>query len=162
MKCPYAYGEECHWGIVKTLAAFAEVADADRTPGRVRAVEALADAVLDHEFDLEGCDACWLNFGFPLNYRSDLVELCDVLARLAYGPDPRFRRLLDMVLATQTADGRWIKRYGTRALQVEKQGQPSKWITICALRALKHTDRAIVQAEQAKLRDRESWFSEAG
>jgi hypothetical protein len=114
--------------------------------------------VLDHEFDFEGRDARWLDFGFPLHYQSDLVELCDVLARLDYDFDPRFRRLLDIVLAAQTTDGRWIKRYGTRALQVEKRGQPSKWITIRALRALRHTQQAIVQADQAKMRNRVSWF----
>ena len=143
--CPYADDGECQWGMIKALAAFAALPAAGRTPDRMRAVETLADGVLDHEFDFEGCDAPWLNFGFPLDYQSDLAELCDVLARLDYGPDPRLRRLLDLVLAAQTAEGRWIKHYGTRALQAEERGQPSKWITIRALRALKHTQRAIVQ-----------------
>jgi len=121
-------------------------------------VETLADAVLDHEFDFEGRDARWLDFGFPLHYQSDLVELCDVLARLDYDFDPRFRRLLDIVLAAETADGRWIKRYGTRALQVEERGQPSKWITIRVLRALKHAHEARLQVDQAQMRNRVSWF----
>ena len=108
--------------------------------------------MLDHEFDFEDHDARWLNFGFPLDYQSDLIELCDVLARLGYGPDPRFQRLLDIVLEAQTDEGRWIKKYGTRALQVEGRGQPSKWLTIRALRAIKHTQRAIFQAERAGLR----------
>jgi len=162
LTCPYADGEQCQWGITKALAAFAAVPDADRTPDRMRAVEALADAMLDHQFDFEGRDARWLNFGFPLDYQSDLVELCDGLARLNYGLDPRLRRLLDIVMAAQTADGRWIKHYGTRALQVEKRGQASKWITIRALRALKHTQRVIIQDSQARLRDKESWFNEIG
>jgi len=150
LTCLYADGEECQWGITKALAAFAALPTGDRTPDRMRTVQALADAVLDHEFDFEGRDGPWLDFGFPLDYQSDLVELCDVLARLDYGPDPRLRRLLDIVLAAQTAEGGWIKRYGTRALQVEERGQPSKWITIRALRALKHTQRAVVQAERAR------------
>ena len=162
LTCPYADGEECQWGITKALAALAELSDADRTPDRMRTVEILADAVLDHEFDFEGRDARWLNFGFPLDYQSDLVELCDVLARLDYCLDPRLRRLLDIVLAAQTAEGRWIKQYGTRALQVEERGQPSKWITIRALRALKHTQRALLQAEQARLRNGANWLDRTG
>jgi hypothetical protein len=150
LTCSYADGEECQWGITKSLAAFAALPAADHTADHVRAVEALAEAVLDHEFDFEGRDAHWLKFGFPLDYQSDLVELYDVLARLDYGADPRFRKLLDIVLAAQTAGGRWTKQYGTRALQVEERGQPSKWITIHALRALKHTYRATIQAEQAR------------
>ncbi len=152
LTCLYASGEKCQWGITKALAAFAALPSDNRTPDRMRAVKALADGVLDHEFDFEGRDARWLDFGFPLDYQSDLVELCDALARLDYGTDPRLRRLLDVVLADQTDDGRWVKRYGTRALQVEERGQPSKWITIRALRALKHTHRAIAQAERASVR----------
>jgi hypothetical protein len=152
LTCLYADGEKCQWGIAKALAAFAAPPAADRTPDRMRAVKALAGGVLDHEFDFEGRDARWLDFGFPLDYQSDLVELCDALARLDYGTDPRMRRLLDVVLADQTDDGRWVKRYGTRAFQVEERGQPSKWITIRALCALKHTHRAIAQAERARVR----------
>ena len=156
LTCPYADGDECQWGIAKALSAFAALPAADRTPDRMRAVEMLADTVLDHAFDFEGRDARWLNFGFPLDYQSDLVELCDALARLHYGTDPRLRRLLDLVLAAQTADGRWIKQYGTRALQVEERGQPSRWITIHALRALKHTQQDLLLAEQARLRSKPS------
>jgi hypothetical protein len=156
LACPYSEGEVCQWGITKALAAFADLPPADRAPDRLRAVRVLADAVLDHAFDFEGRDARWLEFGFPLDYQSDLVELCDALARLDYGSDPRFQRLLDQVLDAQTGEGRWVKRYGTRALHVEKQGQFSKWVTIRALRAIKHAHQTIQQAEQARLREGEA------
>lgn len=153
LTCPYADGgEECQWGISKALGAFAALPAADRTLDRMHAVKTLANAVLDHEFDFKGRDSRWLNFGFPLNYQSDLVELCDVLARLDYGPDPRLGRLLELVLAAQTSDGRWLKQYGTRAFQVEEKGQPSKWVTIRALRAIKHTRRSITEANRDWLR----------
>ncbi len=148
LTCPYADGEECRWGIVKVLAAFAMLPAADRTAEHARAIQTFADAVLDHKFDLKGRDKRWRDFGFPLDYESDLVELCDVLARLDYGTDPRFQRLLEVVLKARSRDGRWIKRYGTRALQVEAEGQPSKWITIRALRAIKHAHEAIQQAKR--------------
>lgn len=138
LACPYANRKHCQWGIVKALAAFAALPPADRTSDHARAVASLADAVLDHEFDFEGRDANWLDFGFPLDYQSDLVELCDVLARLGFGADRRLRPLFDLVLDEQTPQGRWVKRYGTRALHIESLGQPSKWITFRALRALKH------------------------
>lgn len=130
------------------LAAFATLPAADRTAERLHAVRTFADAVLDYEFDFAGRDAVWLDLGFPLDYQSDLIELCDGLARLDYGGDPRFQRLLEIVLKARARDGRWIKRFGTRVLEVEKRGQPSKWITFRALRALKHTHEAIVQAER--------------
>jgi hypothetical protein len=162
LTCAYAEGETCQWGITKALSAFAALPPADLPKDHARAVETLVGEVLDHEFDLDGRDARWLDFGFPLHYQSDLVELVDVLARLHYDFGPRFRRLLESVMEAQTAEGRWIKRYGTRALQVEERGQPSKWVTIHALRALKHRWQASVQAGLASMRNRVSWFDGIG
>ena len=162
LTCAYAEGETCQWGTTKALSAFAALPPTSRPEGYTRAVETLADAVLDHEFDLDGRDARWLDFGFPLHYQSDLVELVDVLARLDYDFGPRFRRLLESVTEAQTAEGRWVKRYGTRALQVEERGQPSKWVTIHALRAVKHRWQASVQADLASMRNRVSWFDGIG
>jgi hypothetical protein len=151
LACPYADGNDCQWGATKALGAFSDLPDVDRTLERMRAAQALADGVLDHTFDFEEGDSRWLDYGFPLDYQSDLTELCDVLARLGYGTDPRFRRLLDIVLEAQTNQGRWVKRYGTRALRVEKKGKPSKWITIRVLRAIKHTHQTAFEAERTKL-----------
>jgi hypothetical protein len=152
LTCAYADGEQCQWGIAKALGAFAALSALDRTAERMEAIAILTNAVLDHTFDFEGRDSRWLDFGFPLNYQSDLTELCDVLARLDYGPDPRFQKLLEIVQAAQTADRRWVKRYGTRALQVEEQGQPSKWVTLRALRAIKYAERGVTKALQAEFR----------
>ena len=150
LTCPYADGEECQWGITKALGAFTALPAAN--DDQTRAIKTLADAVLDHKFDLGGRDSRWLNFGFPLDYQSDLVELGDILTRLDYGTDPRLKRLLEIVLAAQTSDGRWLKQYGTRVFQVEKKGQPSKWVTIRALRAFKQARRSTMEADRASLR----------
>ena len=152
--CVYAEDEVCQWGITKALAGLAELPAANRTAEHARAIQALADAVLDHTFDLTGRDARWLDWGFPLDYQSDLSELCEALARLDYGPDPRFQELLDIVVQARQAGGGWTKRYGTRALQVEGRGEPSKWITIRVLRAIKHAQRAILQSEKVRLNGR--------
>jgi hypothetical protein len=154
LTCPYADGGECQWGLAKVLGAFADVLPADRTAEQEQATAILADAVLGCSLDCKIQHPDWLNFGFPLDYQSDLIELCDVLARLEYGIDPRFQYLLDIVLEKQTADGRWIKHNGTRALQVEEVGQPSKWITIRALRAIKHAHNTVFQAERSEMEKR--------
>ena len=137
LACLYADGGQCQWGIAKVLGALADVPPADRAAEQDQATAILADAVLACSPNCEKQHADWLDFGFPLDYQSDLTELCDVLARLDYGPDPRFQHFLDIVLAQQTAEGRWIKRNGTRALQVEDVGQPSKWITWQTLHVIK-------------------------
>jgi hypothetical protein len=154
LTCLYADGGACQWGIAKILGAFADVLPTDRTAEQEQATAILADAVLGCSLDCKEQHPDWLNFGFPLDYQSDLTELCDVLARLEYGTDPRFQYLLDIVLDKQTAEGRWIKHNGTRALQAEDVGQPSKWITIRALRAIKHAHHTVFQAERAALDER--------
>jgi hypothetical protein len=154
LTCLYADGDECQWGIAKALAAFAALPAAERALEQTQAIAALADAVLGCPLDCQKRHADWLNFGFPLDYQSDLTELCDALARLGYSADPRFQELLDIVVDKQTAEGRWIKHSGTRALQVEEVGEPSKWITIRALRAVKITHQALFQAERVQLDSR--------
>ena len=153
LACLYADGDQCQWGIAKVLGAFADVPLTDHTAEQEQATAMLADAVLVCSPDCQEKHPDWLNLGFPLDYQSDLTELCDVLARLGYGPDPRFQHFLEIVLAQQTTEGRWIKQNGTRALQVEEVGQPSKWITIRAMRAIKHAQRSLVQTARVELDD---------
>jgi hypothetical protein len=154
LACLYADGGVCQWGIAKVLGAFADVSLDDRTVEQEKATESLAQAVLGCSLDCKEQHPDWLNFGFPLDYQSDLIELCDVLARLDYGADPRFQYLVDIVLDRQSNDGRWIKHGGTRALQVEEVGQPSKWITIRALRAIRRAHRSALQTTRAELNER--------
>lgn len=154
LACLYADGGECQWGLAKVLGTFADVPPADRTTEQEQATAMLADAVLGCSLDCKVQHPDWLSFGFPLDYQSDLVELCDVLARLEYGTDSRFQYLLNIVLDKQTTEGRWIKQNGTRALQTEDVGQPSKWITIRALRAIKHAHHTVLQTERAELSER--------
>ena len=134
------------------MTAFSSLPAAQRADDLVRTVEVLADSVLDYTFDLEGRDARWLDFGFPLDYQSELTELCCALACLGYGTDPRLQELLAIVRGAQSPEGRWIKRYGTRALQLEEKGKPSKWVTIRALHAIKCTHETITEATLAEMR----------
>ena len=56
--------------------------------------------------------------------------------------DSRLNEALDLVRAKQQADGRWLLDvlYAGEALIDfdEQEGQPSRWITLRALRVLKH------------------------
>lgn len=149
--CPFCEAGACEWGIAKALGGFAALPPAQLTPERINAVDIMADSLLNYEFDFGDRDANWLQFGFPLYYESDLVELCDVLARLGYGSDKRFTTLMDLVMAAQTDRGRWIKAFGTRTLQVEKRGAPSKWITIHALRTMRYVTKTTTVTARSSL-----------
>jgi hypothetical protein len=151
--CICAEGPVCEWGAVKALSAFAALPAPERTPDRLQAAHMIADVLLDRPFDFDGLDANWLEFGFPTDYQSDLAELCDVLAQLGLGADRRLDHLLDRLVESSGPGGRWIKHFGTRALQVERRGKPSKWITIRALRALKTARRSGTEDMRSVLRD---------
>jgi hypothetical protein len=127
----------CQWGMVKMLSAFAEMPEAERS-SRVRAaIGSLANQLLDYPFDFQGREKRWLSFGFPYPYQSDLLDMLTVLAKLAYGKDSRFRAYAEIVLSMQDEKGRWLKRAGSRIVDVGKNGQPNKWITLSALRVVK-------------------------
>jgi hypothetical protein len=137
LDCAGNQGKPCQWGMVKMLSAFAEIPEAER-PSRVKAaIGSLADQLLDYPFDFEGREKRWLSFGFPYQYQSDLLDMLTVLAKLAYGKDSRFRAYAEIVLSMQDENGRWVKRAGGRIVDVGKNGQPNKWITLSALRVVK-------------------------
>lgn len=62
------------------------------------------------------------------------------LAALGYGRDPRLANAMALVLQKQDAQGRWKlehKYYNKVWVDFGRGGQPNKWITLRALRALK-------------------------
>jgi hypothetical protein len=137
--CWYQKQRPCHWLAVKALWAFsAAPVDWDVRAAMARAAEAL----LSHDFDFEGEEARWLRFGFPWYFQSDLLDALEALAACGYAADPRFRALAQHIMDKQQADGRWLKEGGSTAVRIERKGQPSKWITLKALRVLKTMEEA--------------------
>jgi hypothetical protein len=137
LDCAGSQRKPCQWGMVKMLLAFAEIPEAERSPRVKAAVGSLAGQLLDYPFDFEGREKRWLSFGFPYQYQSDLLDMLMVLAELAYGKDSRFGAHAEIVLSMQDEKGRWLKRAGSRIVDVGKNGQPNKWITLSALRVVK-------------------------
>jgi hypothetical protein len=136
--CWYQKQRPCHWLAVKGLWAFAvapEIVD-------VRAVIArTAEALLSHHFDFQGEESRWLRFGFPWYFQSDLLDALEALAACGYSADPRLRKLAQYVVAKRQEDGRWLQEGGCATARVERTGQPSKWITLKAMRVLKSMER---------------------
>lgn len=62
-----------------------------------------------------------------------------VLIEAGRGADPRLAPGLELVLAKQNAQGRWLMEYsyqGKLWQDVEAKGAPSKWVTLRAMRVL--------------------------
>jgi hypothetical protein len=69
----------------------------------------------------------------------DALEVFGILARLGCR-NPRMQDAAELILSKQDAHGRWAleNTYNGRfQVDIEKKGEPSKWVTLLALTALK-------------------------
>ena len=82
----------------------------------------------------------WFKFGFPLSYTSDVLEAMLALGEAGCGRDPRLKDAVALVPLKRGPDGRWLLKHslnGKMWVDIEDKGQPSKWVTLRALRALR-------------------------
>ncbi|MEE9554741.1 MAG: hypothetical protein V3W18_10630 [candidate division Zixibacteria bacterium] len=82
----------------------------------------------------------WLKFGYPLHYNSDILEAMRSLIDVGIKYDKRMDDALDVIEENRLPDGTWKLGFslnGKMWIDIEKRGQPSKWITYHALRVLK-------------------------
>jgi hypothetical protein len=135
----------CAWGAVKTLRALA-LLPPDRRSQTVneavdRGVELLFSrdpAVADYPSSSGKVSPLWFRLGFPLGYSSDILELVDVLLQLGHGGDQRLDNAIESVLRKQDNEGHWPLEHtlGPAWTKYGKKGEPSKWVTLRALRML--------------------------
>ena len=85
----------------------------------------------------------WLKFGFPLNYNSDVLEALLALTVVGTPMSSALEQPLRIVRDKMSEQGTWTLENslnGKMWANVETKGQPSKWLTLTALRVLKHFD----------------------
>jgi hypothetical protein len=135
----------CHMGVVKALKALAEIPADERSENVKRTIEEGAEHILKHHVHKRSHDVTavskpeWLQFGFPLMWNTDALEILDILTRLGHH-DERMLEAIDLVVSKQDDLGRWkLERSfnGRFQVNIEQEGKPSKWITLNALRVLK-------------------------
>jgi hypothetical protein len=144
--CGINLGQPCGWGANKALKALLAVPPARRTPLIQDALAVGAEFLLSRDPALadypytERVSSTWFKFGFPLSYWSDVLETTAVLVDLRYSDDLRLKHAFEFILSKQDARGRWKLENtlnGKMWADIEKKGQPSKWVTLRALRALR-------------------------
>jgi len=138
-------GLPCAWGAVKALGAFACVEEDQRSPAVQAAVETGVELLLAGDLASGGYPTAtrpsplWQRFGFPLGYTSDLLEGLEVLAELGVGRDARLAGAVQIALSKQDDMGRWALEHtpGNTWASFGEQGEPNKWVTLRARRALR-------------------------
>jgi len=106
----------------------------------------------------------WFKFYYPLHSEADVLQNLEVLTALGQAEHPKLANALDLVISKQNQQGRWLLErtykeladtqenkvfywyHNSLKLHItgkewadihEKKGQPSKWVTLRALRVLK-------------------------
>ncbi|MFC2019794.1 nitrogen fixation protein NifH [Chloroflexota bacterium] len=138
----------CAWGAIKAILAFGKVPVAKRTKRMAAAIEQGVDFLLSHDPAVADYpfgfgnkpNSGWFKFGYPIGYITDVLQNLEVLVALGKAQDTRLARSLELVAAKQDDRGRWRLEYsynGKSWVDIETKGQPSKWVTLRALRVLK-------------------------
>ena len=139
----------CAWGAIKALLGLARIPPRRRRPHVRRAVDQGVEfllsrdpAVADYPMGWGNTkpSGSWFKPGFPSGYVADVLQNLEVLCELGHGRDPRLQNAIGWLLSQQDARGRWRNRcaYNKKTrVDIERQGQPSKWVTLRACRVLK-------------------------
>jgi hypothetical protein len=139
----------CAWGAIKALLALARVPFEHRQPHVRRAVRQGADFLLSRDpaaadypmgWGNTRPNGSWFKLGFPSGYVADVLQNLEVLCELGFAGDLRLKPALDWVLSRQDRQGRWRNEYaynGKTWIDFEKQGQPSRWVTMRACHVIK-------------------------
>jgi hypothetical protein len=87
----------------------------------------------------------WRHFASPTWWHHDVLRGLEYLRRAGVAPDGRVSEAIELVTSKQDSDGRWqleVRYPGVMPVELdESEGQPSRWITLRALRVLKWARR---------------------
>jgi hypothetical protein len=141
--CACNAGQPCAWGTIKCLDALLRLPKGIEAPGD--ALDAGTDLLLSQRLLAIGEPVCytgarprWQRLGAFLGDDSDVVEALAVLQLAGRQGDPRLQTALAWLRDKADAQGRWRLEIVAGKLWFNPGpiGQPSKWVTLRALRAL--------------------------
>jgi hypothetical protein len=85
-------------------------------------------------------ETTFTRFAFPTWWHYDVLRGLEYLRRAGLSPDERVAEPIDLVMSKRDSDGRWpleVRYPGVMPIEFdEEEGQPSRWITLRALRVL--------------------------
>jgi hypothetical protein len=122
-------------------------ANGDVAAARVRGEEYLLERrLLRRLSDGEIPQKRWLDLGFPNAWFYDVARVLDYMRMARPAPDERMTEALDILESKRDADGRWPLDHAYHDTLLvdfgEAEGQPSRWITLRAMRVLRWAGRA--------------------
>ena len=138
----------CAWGAVKELGGLARVPPQRRSQLVRAAIDQGVEFLLSRDpaiadYPTSARDTkpsrSWFKLGFPSGYIADVLQNAEVLCELGRARDPRLANAIHWIESRQR-DGVWTNGYaynGKTVIDIEHQGNPSKWVTLRACTVLK-------------------------
>ena len=143
----------------EALAAFAALPKPKRSRKMEQSISRGAEFYLERGLFREGKRyAPWFRFHYPVHYYYDLLVGLDLITQLGYADDRRLDPALQILREKRRADGTWVLdrvhpdigpgagftpyNKKPKPLALEAPGEPSKWITLTALRVLRRVGDA--------------------
>ena len=127
----------CLIGVVKSLRALVEIPDNLRNASVQQTINRGIDYLLLHQLFKRSHDPSmianddWLKLGFPHMANTDILEMLTILMKLNIR-DARMEPTIELLRSLRREKGFWLNensKEGRMAITVDKQGQPSPWIT---------------------------------
>jgi len=147
-ECGVNDGRPCAWGAVKAMRALAAIPPRRRSALVRRSIEIGVEFLLSRDPGVADYpmprgnsqpSSLWFKLGFPSGYAADILQVLEVLAELGHGRDARLGPALSWLLILQDPQGRWRNQYAYNrktTIDIERQGEPSKWVTLRACAVL--------------------------
>jgi hypothetical protein len=139
----------CAWGAAKEMLALARIPAPARSPQVQAAIDVGVDFLLSRDpsqadypmgWGNTKPSSSWFMLGFPSGYVADVLQVLEAIAELHLACDERLGTSYEWLLSGQDANGRWSNRYAYNRKtwsDVERQGAPSKWVTLRACSVLR-------------------------
>lgn len=147
--CGANEAQPCAWGAVKEMLALARIPEAMRSAEVAEAIGVGVEFLLSRDpaqadypmgWGNTKPSTSWFKLGFPSGYVADVLQVLEALAELGQARDERLAASYEWLVGQQDADGRWLNRYAYNHktwVDVERQGAPSKWVTLRACAVLR-------------------------
>ncbi|HSO03585.1 MAG TPA: hypothetical protein VLQ92_03815, partial [Candidatus Limnocylindrales bacterium] len=147
--CGANEAQPCAWGAAKEMLALARIPESARSPEVRAAIDIGVEFLLSRDpaqadyprgWGNTTPSSSWFRLGFPSGYVADVLQVLEALGELGHAHDDRLAASYEWLLGQQDADGRWLNRYAYNRktwVDVERQGAPSKWVTLRACTVLR-------------------------
>jgi len=154
------YGSGRNLDSWEPMSAFAAYPKQKWTKGMKQAVEKGAEFYLEREMFRQGDHyEPWYRTHYPVHYYYDMLVGLDFMTELGFGDDARLKKSIEWLKEKRRPDGRWNldavhpdveggmaewyndhPRHRPAPFALERAGEPSRMITVIAMRVLQRVD----------------------